>query len=66
MQLSDAGEVVEVVGDNHANELLAGGWKLLAVVPGGEPNAKLVVTYVLGKPRENHSLGVMQPGRLRK
>lgn len=36
---------MEVVGDDHANELLVEGWKLLAEVPGGEPSAKVVVTF---------------------
>ncbi|WP_177339397.1 MULTISPECIES: hypothetical protein [unclassified Pseudomonas] len=49
MQLSDAQEVIEVRGATEANERLAEGWTLLAVVPGAEPNATTYVTYVLGK-----------------
>ncbi|MFL1480909.1 MULTISPECIES: hypothetical protein [Pseudomonas] len=34
MQIHEAAEVVQIVGDTDANEKLAQGWKLLAVVPG--------------------------------
>ncbi len=49
MQLSDAVEVVQVAGMRSANEKLAEGWKLLAVVPGANAEGKAHVAYVLGK-----------------
>lgn len=49
MQLSDAKEVVQVAGANNANEKLAEGWTLLAVVPGANNEGKANVAYVLGK-----------------
>lgn len=67
MQMSEAGEVVQVVGVGNANTKLQEGWTLLAVVPGqaGGSDGQSTVVYVLGKPRDNHSLGIMPPGRLR-
>lgn len=50
MQLSDAIEVVQVAGATNANEKLAEGWKLLAVVPGANSSGQPHVAYVLGKP----------------
>lgn len=64
MQMSEAAEVVQVHGAQEANKKLAEGWKLLAVVPGSEPDAVSFVTYVLGKPRKSGSAGVMLPERL--
>ncbi|WP_162770520.1 hypothetical protein [Pseudomonas abietaniphila] len=51
MQMSDAVQVVQVAGANAANEKLADGWKLLAVVPNANGEGKAHVAYVLGKPR---------------
>lgn len=49
MQISDAVEVVEVVGAAGANKKLAEGWTLLAVVPSANAAGKAHVAYVLGK-----------------
>lgn len=54
MQMHEAAEVVQVVGDTNANEKLADGWKLLAVLPGlpsGSSNSTSVI-YVLGKRKQ--------------
>jgi len=51
MHMSDAVQVVQVAGSNAANEKLADGWKLLAVVPHANDAGKAHVAYVLGKPR---------------
>jgi hypothetical protein len=51
MQMHEAAKVVQVVGDENANEKLADGWRLLAVLPGpplGSSSSTSVV-YVLGK-----------------
>lgn len=50
MQMSDAIEVVQVAGATNANEKLAEGWKLLAVVPSANSSGQPHVAYVLGKP----------------
>ncbi len=52
MQMSDAGEVVQVVGASYANEKLLEGWVLLAVVPYSNDQGKSLIAYVLGKPRD--------------
>ncbi len=49
MQLSEAAEVIEVAGAYNANQKLAEGWTLLAVVPGANNAGKAHVAYVLGK-----------------
>ncbi len=51
MELHEAAEIIEVLGQNNANKLLATGWKLLAVTTatGGDENRNLYVHYVLGK-----------------
>lgn len=48
MQLFEAGEVCEANSTDTANQLLAEGWKLLAVVTTGGPNGH-VPCYVLGR-----------------
>ena len=40
------------MGAEKANELLADGWTLLAVVQGTVPDAAGHIKYVLGKPTE--------------
>lgn len=50
MKMSDAIEVVQVAGATNANEKLAEGWKLLAVVPSANSSGQPHVAYVLGKP----------------
>ena len=54
MQMHEAAEVTQVVGDKHANEKLAEGWKLLAVIPGVGQGSSLStsVIYVLGKRKQ--------------
>lgn len=71
MQISDAVEVIEVFSEDEANERLAEGWRLLAVVPGaprGSSNRASVV-YVLGKPADptepTGAAGVLLPKRMR-
>ncbi|WP_223487601.1 hypothetical protein [Pseudomonas sp. A-RE-19] len=53
MQLHEAAEIIEVLGQTKANALLATGWKLLAVTTatGNDENKNLYVHYVLGKPK---------------
>ncbi|PQP06348.1 hypothetical protein C5612_00860 [Pseudomonas frederiksbergensis] len=55
MELHEAAEIIEVSGQNNVNELLAKGWKLLAVTAaaGGDENRNLYVHYVLGKPSQS-------------
>ncbi|CAH0297221.1 hypothetical protein SRABI130_04554 [Pseudomonas sp. Bi130] len=51
MQISEAVEVMEELDAARANQRLAEGWKLLAVVPGYDHRqAQSVACYVLGKP----------------
>jgi len=54
MQMHEAAEVVQVVGDTQANEKLAEGWKLFAVIPGGPQGSSpgLSVIYVLGRRKQ--------------
>lgn len=55
MQMSEAGQVVQLFGTERVNEHLAQGWKLLAVVASTYGDGKdntLRPCYVLGKPRE--------------
>ena len=52
MQMSEAAEVVQVAGSTAANQKLAEGWKLLAVVPHANNAGQSHVAYVLGKPAE--------------
>ncbi|WP_285354613.1 hypothetical protein [Pseudomonas sp. lyk4-R2A-10] len=50
MLTSEVIEVVEELGASRANQRLAEGWKLLAVVPGyNHINTQAVACYVLGK-----------------
>ncbi|WP_434625323.1 hypothetical protein J3P84_19665 [Pseudomonas sp. Z1-29] len=58
MQISDAVEVVQVAGPTNANQKLAEGWTLLAVVPGANAEGKPHVAYVLGKPKEKTGTGL--------
>lgn len=58
MQISDAVEVVEVVGAAGANKKLTEGWTLLAVVPSANAAGKAHVAYVLGKAEEKTRLKV--------
>ncbi len=53
MQMSDAVEVVQVAGASAANDKLAEGWKLLAVVPSANSSGHQHVAYVLGKPKSS-------------
>lgn len=57
MQMSEAGEVKQVGGAVSANELLAEGWTLLAVVPCASSTGQAYVAYVLGKPRADEARG---------
>ncbi|MEJ3648201.1 MULTISPECIES: hypothetical protein [Pseudomonas] len=52
MQLHEAAEITEVLGQTQANKPLAEDWKLLAVTTatGNDDNKNLYVHYVLGKP----------------
>ncbi|WP_202369635.1 hypothetical protein [Pseudomonas sp. MWU318] len=51
MRISDATEVVEELGAEHANRRLAERWKLLAIAPWYDHvNTQAVACYVLGKP----------------
>lgn len=54
MQMHEAGEVLEVKGDEKANRMLSDGWSLLAVVGGNNPRdlQASMVTYVLGRKRK--------------
>lgn len=52
MQMSEAAEVVQVAGSTAANQKLAEGWKLLAVVPHANNAGQSHVAYVLGKPAD--------------
>ncbi|HGM4965932.1 TPA: hypothetical protein ACKP0L_004267 [Pseudomonas putida] len=63
MQMSDAGEVMQVAGYGRANELLQEGWFLLAVVPHSNNQGQAHVAYVLGKPRQGNA-GMLVPKRL--
>lgn len=53
MQIHEAGQVVEVLGDEQANRMLADGWMLLAITSGIHPrdSQRSTVCYVLGKPK---------------
>lgn len=55
MQMSDAGQVVQLFGTERVNEHLAQGWNLLAVVASTYGDGKdntLRPCYVLGKARD--------------
>lgn len=49
MTFENVSEVVEAWGAEQANERLAEGWTLLAVVQGTVPEGNSHVKYVLGK-----------------
>jgi hypothetical protein len=49
MQMSEAAEVVQVTGATSANQKLAEGWTLLAMVPSTNKSGLADVAYVLGK-----------------
>lgn len=49
MTFEHVDEVVEAWGAENANELLAAGWRLLAVVQGTVPEASSHIKYVLGR-----------------
>ncbi|WP_107329184.1 hypothetical protein [Metapseudomonas otitidis] len=51
MNMSDAAELMQVPNVTQANEALADGWLLLAVVPAANSSGQAIVAYVLGKPR---------------
>lgn len=55
MDGKQVGEVVQVNGPERANQKLAEGWELLAVVPAQDGNGQVCVAYVLGKPRRGGS-----------
>lgn len=71
MEGRDVGLVVQVNGPEQANQKLAEGWELLAVVPAQDANGQVCVAYVLGKPRPKVeepgpvSLGIMRPSRVK-
>ena len=55
MQLSEAGEIVQVFGVTRVNELLVEGWKILAVTTatyGDAKDGKVLPCYTLGKPAQ--------------
>ena len=52
MTFENVGEVVESWGEEKADESLADGWTLLAVVQGTVPDTASHIKYVLGKPAE--------------
>lgn len=53
MQLHEAGEVIEISGDERTNVMLREGWTLIAVVPQfPRYDHSPTVTYVLGRKRE--------------
>ncbi|MGE8457242.1 MAG: hypothetical protein ACN6OY_11820 [Pseudomonas alloputida] len=62
MQAHDVGEVVQAIGPAAANQKLAEGWSLLAVVPVQTGGAVVQVAYVLGKPRQDNAAGVVSGG----
>lgn len=45
MQLHEATEVIEVMGQSSANEMLKEGWTLLAIIP----SAQSTPWYILGR-----------------
>lgn len=51
MEHIDVEKVVQVDGPERANEKLALGYTLLAIVPAMEPTGRTYVAYVLGMPR---------------
>ena len=55
MQMSDAGEVIQVAGYGNANTKLQEGWVLLAVVSNANNQGQAHVAYVLGRPRQGAS-----------
>ena len=57
MQMTDAIEVSQVVGAKKANAKIAGGWKLLAVVPANYEDGSAEVIYVLGRSRPKDEAG---------
>ena len=66
MQLSDAVEITQVFGAGRVNELLAEGWKLLAVTTstyGEAKEGKMLPCYVLGKAAPV-SGGIFPPQRM--
>jgi hypothetical protein len=60
MQMSEAAEVVQVVGAENANKRLDDGWSLLAVTSGGngDDSGRTFVWYVLGKPKAKTGTGL--------
>lgn len=52
MQMSEAAEVVQVTGETSANQKLAEGWTLLAMVPSTNKSGLADVAYVLGRPKQ--------------
>ena len=58
MTFESVNEVVEAWGAEKANELLAEGWKLLAVVQGTVPEANSHIKYVLGKQAKSKGLNI--------
>ena len=59
MQMHQVGEVTQVIGALNANNKLAEGWTLLAVVSGkvvGTENSSVV--YVLGKQAKSKGLNI--------
>lgn len=58
MEGKDVGKVVQVYGPDQANEKLAEGWELLAVVPAQDATGQVCVAYVLGKRAERTGLKI--------
>lgn len=66
MQMSDAVEIVQAFGASRVNELLAEGWKLLAVTTstyGDAKEGKVLPCYTLGKAAPA-SGGIFPPSRM--
>lgn len=66
MQLSEAVEICQAFGPTRVNELLAEGWKLLAVTTstyGDAKEGKVLPCYTLGKAAPV-SGGVFPPSRM--
>lgn len=60
MQLSEVGSLLEARGSKEANEKLADGWELLAVVPGIVPDATSHVIYVLGRKKGDAAVDAVE------
>lgn len=52
MQMNEVGRVHECEDLEQANELLALGWSLVAVIATGRGNGQMLPCYILGEPRK--------------